>query len=146
MNKNNINLEDYVSDSRLKEIAEEEFRRALREDPERILNNMAYKYVAHLVDDLMDDEMKAHVKEKTKEVIQELSTYTVYHTPTRYDDHKSLAYQFMEEAVIENRQVIFDCVLKKIEAYPYESKIFEKIDNAVGVWVDKRMMVLLGRF
>ena len=145
MNKNNINLEDYVSDPRLKEIAEEEFRRALREDPERILNNMAYKYVAHLVDDLMDDEMKAHVKEKTKEVIQELSTYTVYHTPTRYDDHKSLAYQFMEEAVIENRQVIFDCVLKKIEAYPYESKIFEKIDNAVGVWVDKRMMVLLGR-
>ena len=74
-------------------------------------------------DCFMDDEMKAHVKEKTKEVIQELSTYTVYHTPTRYDDHKSLAYQFMEEAVIENRQVIFDCVLKKIEAYPYESKI-----------------------
>ena len=80
-----INIEEYLTEEEMKEIAQQEFRKCIshqsKESLERIINNSAYQVVWSAVDESLDGEAIGILKEKVIEIIGDMSAFNVFATP-----------------------------------------------------------------
>lgn len=106
----NINIEDYLSDSEIKEIIKEEFRKAIRKSIDKngvstFIANLGYQNVFEMINEEAP-EFEDEIKTKTKEVIDNLTDYSVFRKKDLVDKEDSLAQKYLEEAVENNKDII----------------------------------------
>lgn len=137
MNDNTItlNINDYISDYDMKEMIRLEVVRALRTkinaEADRLLGNLSHYQAQAIVDELLTEEQRELVKTKTLAIINDLGTYTVFHTDYRGQGNNAV-YQ-LNQAVSENVSLIKDKVKEVIDNYPYADKLE---DDCLGVLHD----------
>lgn len=136
-----IDIKDYLSDSEMRIIVEEEFREKIRKyfntesDIARIITNLGYYNTFKIIEDEVPN-FKDLIKQKTKEQCEKISSYAVFREKSDYERQNSLAQDYLEEAVEENKDLINRKVLDIINglnkqdiAFEINSIIEEKIDN-----------------
>ena len=136
----NINIEDYLTEEEIKEIVKEEFRDKIKESLRRNgvttwIANMGYKNVLEIINTEIP-EYETLVKEKTKEVIEGLSSYSVFRKADLVDREDSLGQKYLEKSVEENKEIINNKVIKIFNelgkqdiSYEISNIIEEKIEN-----------------
>lgn len=117
MNKE-INIKDYMSDEEIKAIIEDEIvretRRTLCNEKEitRILTNISYYELWKKIEEEVPNCQEI-IKEKTKGKILEISKFDIFQKRDDFLEYKdSLAQQFLNESVKENKNIIDDKVKK----------------------------------
>lgn len=114
-----INIKDYMSEEEIKAIIEDEIvretRRTLCNEKEitRILTNVSYYELWKKIEQEVPNCQEI-IKEKTKEKILEISKFDIFQKRDDFLEYKdSLAQQFLNESVKENKNII-DYKVKKI--------------------------------
>lgn len=136
----NINLENYLNVDEIKLIVKEEFRNNIRENLKRngVANwiaNLGYQNVLEIINTEIP-EYESLVKEKTKEVIEGLTSYSVFRKKDLIDNEDSLAQKYLEQAVENNKEIInqkiiniFNELAETDIACEIENIISEKLEN-----------------
>ena len=113
-----INIKDYMSEEEIKAIIEDEIvretRRTLCNEKEitRILTNVSYYELWKKIEQEVPNCQEI-IKEKTKEKILEISKFDIFQKRDDFLEYKdSLAQQFLNESVKENKNIIDDKVKK----------------------------------
>ena len=111
-----INIKDYMSDEEIKTIIEDEIvketRRTLCSEKEitRILTNISYYELWRRIEEEVPN-CKEIIKEKTKEQMLDISKFDIFQKRDDFLEYKdSLAQQFLNESVKENKNIIDDKV------------------------------------
>ena len=114
--KMEINIKDYMSDEEIKTIIEDEIvketRRTLCSEKEitRILTNISYYELWRRIEEEVPN-CKEIIKEKTKEQMLDISKFDIFQKRDDFLEYKdSLAQQFLNESVKENKNIIDDKV------------------------------------
>ena len=136
----NINIEDYLSDEEMKQIVKEEFRKKVEESIRRnnvttFIANVGYQNVFEIINKEIP-EYENLVKEKTKEVIENLSSFSVFRKKDIVDNEDSLGQKYLEKAVEDNKNIINEKVIKIFNklgerdiSYEISNIIEEKIED-----------------
>jgi len=105
-----FNVSDYLSEEDMKRIATEEFRaacgRSSKENFDRIISNSAYYLVGDLVDEHFSGDMVETLKAKTIEVINGLSSHTVFSPPSAWDRAASKGFEHLQTLLDEQKPLI----------------------------------------
>lgn len=111
-----INIKDYMSDEEIKAIIEDEIvretRRTLCNEKEitRILTNISYYELWRKIEEEVPNCQEI-IKEKIKEKLQEISMFDIFKRKNDFlEERDSLAQQFLNESVNENKNIINDKV------------------------------------
>lgn len=111
-----INIKDYMSDEEIKSIIEDEIvketRRTLCNEKEitRILTNISYYELWKKIEEEVPNFQEI-IKEKTKEQMLEISKFDIFRKRDDFlEERDSLAQQFLNESVNENKNIINDKV------------------------------------
>ena len=105
-----FNVSDYLTEDDMKRIATEEFRaacgRSSKENFERIISNSAYHLVGDLVDAHFNGEMVETLKAKAIEVINNLSTHTVFSPPSAWERAASKGFEHLQTLLDDQKPLI----------------------------------------
>lgn len=114
--KMEINIKDYMSDEEIKAIIEDEIvretRRTLCNEKEitRILTNISYYELWKKIEEEVPNCQEI-IKDKTKEQMLDISKFDIFQKRDDFLEYKdSLAQQFLNESVKENKNIIDDKV------------------------------------
>lgn len=114
----NFDIDDYLTESDRKRIAEEVYRDALyakiRDDKERIISNAAYQTVSKMCGELIPD-FEQLIVEKVKGVITKLSAGTVFDKPNAWGGEGNAAWHLLNKLVMEKQDRIENRVNKIID-------------------------------
>jgi hypothetical protein len=118
-----IDVKDYLSEFEIKEIVKDELRFKIRQqfdinNIERIFTNSAYGIVWEEVNKSIDYDMTEFIKNKVIEVISNLSNYSVFRDKGDYiygRDKNSIAQEYLNQYVEENKNIINDRVVEIIQ-------------------------------
>lgn len=131
-----IKIENYLDETEIKEIVENELRIQIRqhfkneENARRLTSNIAYEIVTDEVNKIIPN----YEQELINKVVELLSkkdlTYHIFDFDT-YGGGKarSLGAKIMEEAVRENKQLIKDKVVEGIQNRDYSEEAMIKLEN-----------------
>lgn len=136
-----INIFDYVSPEKITEIAEDEIRRAFREqfrkeaDVERVLSNLTAEYVFKLI----ENEWASHavdfekaLRERIDSAIRDDSVkYYVFRRKDAWDRTESPAVKILDEECANSRPLIREMVEKHIREYPFHELDRDEIGGVI---------------
>lgn len=106
----NINIEDYLSEDKIKSIVEEEFRDKIKsmfsteKEINRIITNLGYYNTFKIIEEEVPN-FKNSIKEQTKKQCENISSYSVFREKDSYSN-ESLGQKYLEEAVENNKEII----------------------------------------
>jgi len=133
-----IDISQYLSEEEKKSIAVEEYRNAIRQlvqvDKERILSNCAYTVVQKLVDDAFNEDLNTILVDKVKDIINNLSSYSVFKRKDAWDKDESKGHKYLESAVEDNKQLIESKVqeiIAELDVSSFHYKLEELMYNVV---------------
>lgn len=130
-----INLKDHLDDDMLRAIAEDEFRKLVRQqckdDFERILSNAGYALVHREVDAAFDDGMAATVRDKAIEVINGISAGHVFRAPDAWNREPSKGWEHLQAAMAEAKPAIVSRVHAIIAGID-ENRLLELIEHTIA--------------
>lgn len=132
-----INIQDYFSDEKIKEIAEEELRAAFREqfrkesDVERVITNLSVEYVHALVAEQWDGDFDELLREKVRDAIEKGVSYHVFRRKDAWDRTESPAVAILDEECENSRPLIRECVEKRIREYPFSELDRNEIGDVI---------------
>lgn len=131
-----VNIEDYLTQEELKEIAEQEYRYALQQnlrkeqDIDRIFTNSCYKMIWKILDEEYKNNkicFEDMLIKKIKHCIEDVSKYDIFRNED-YWDKDSIGQTILNEIVRNSRPQIEKRVNEIIEQYPFH----ELDDNEIG--------------
>ena len=121
-----IKIEDYLSEEEIKEICKEALYQKIREDMRKlnvndIIANISYREVEAMVDTYVgeDDFCKKEIPKKVRDVIEGLSSFTVFRKADVGERKNSIAYDIMEEECRASRPLIKARVEQVINEYKF---------------------------
>ena len=127
-----INFKDHISDERMTEIIEEEFRSFVsskaKEDYERVALNGAYLIVWKYLDEQLEGKLDQIVKDQALNVVQGLSAYDVFRVPGIGERGSSVARQVLDNAIRDNKELVSERVKEVIKDLS-RSSIWELIEE-----------------
>lgn len=107
----NIEIENYLSDDEIRQIVEEEFRNRIKslfrteKEITRIVTNLGYYNTFKIIENEVPN-FKELIKEQTKKQCENISSYSVFRKKDAFESENSLAQDYLEEAVEENKEII----------------------------------------
>jgi hypothetical protein len=134
MNEITINIDNYISEEEKTAIVKEEFASLVRsrmnteKDIERILTNNGYYFFQKEIDELIPG-YKDVISEKVRELITKKATdysFSVFREG-RWGEEKSIATQYVENTVKENRDLIKSTVIEQIKDKDYSQDICDQL-------------------
>jgi hypothetical protein len=141
--KTEINIEDYLSNEEMKEIAIEEFRSIVRakiegikpdkriQDYERIISNSVYYYLETEIDKLLGTDTQELIKQGVKKVLTSKDfSFSIFREKDAWRSEPSQAQKFFNEAVIDNKPIIQEKVRQAIDDYDF-TDIHENIKEYI---------------
>lgn len=118
-----INVEDYLSVSEIREICKDSLRSKINTDAERILTNLAYNSSHSFVDSILTDAEKDTLKQKVKDVISKTSSSEVFRKADYWHKEDSIAQKYLNEAIVENKESIKLKVIEILENFDFASEL-----------------------
>lgn len=113
-----INVQDYLSEDEMKEIAKDVWadkcRYKLEKDKERIISNEAYTCVFRMVDEVFGENLNQILTEKIVEIIKDMSSFSVFRVKNAWDRDESVAQKVMCQVVEENKHILKDTVVAQM--------------------------------
>ena len=145
-----IDINDYLDEDEMREIAREQFARVVGEIlVDRLhygkiydfIGNLAYEVVWPAVDEKLGCDAREAIAERIPKVIEDLSEYSVFRKADKYLKREdSVAQVILDEVVRENRPLIERRVTEIIEGlsdYRIKDEIMAAIDEIVSDWLFK---------
>ena len=131
-------IEQYLTDEEKKDIALRVFEEKLRTsfstaEAERVLTNMAYEVAEKLVSENINDKFKEAIENKLPEIIDGLSSYTVFSRGDSYGAFRkepTLAWKTVDDWVKKNNAQIEDRVKAVIDGID-KVTLREEISTAI---------------
>lgn len=137
-----VNIDDYLDEAQKRSIVAEAFRNAAAQhaikDFERIISNSAYYLVGDIVDQHFEGRMVEVLKSKTIDVINKLSSTTVFSPPNAWDREASKGWQQMQKAIEDLKPMIHQRVSDIIADYDH-SALRDLIETQVGEAIIKKL-------
>lgn len=123
-----IDIEDYLSESEMKDIAKEEFalfiRNNLRKesDFDRILTNLSYEYIFKAISEETGKDVLTYIKDKIETLLQDDShiSYLLWRKKDAWENEESPAITIMNQAIKDNHEFIENKVHKLIDNYNFD--------------------------
>ena len=119
-----IKIEDYLNKGEIKEICKDALYQKIREDMRNlnvndIIANISNAEVEAMVDAYVgeDDFCKREIPKKVRELIEKLSSYTIFRKADVWERKNSVAYDIMEEECRASRPLIKARVEQIINEY-----------------------------
>ena len=117
--KTEVIIEDYLSREEIQDIVKDELRILVKdsfrkEKLDTLIANSSYKIVWKAVDEEMDGNLIETIKTKTLDIINNLSSYSVFHKKDAWEHEDSKAYIYMQQAIEENKDLIFSMTKERI--------------------------------
>jgi len=113
-----INVQDYLSEDEMKEIAKDvwadQCRYKLEKDKERIVSNEAYACVFKMVDEVFGENLNQILTEKIVEIIKDMSSFNVFRVKNAWDRDESVAQKVMCQVVEENKHILKETVVAQM--------------------------------
>ena len=131
----NIKIENYISDSEIKNILEDELRLQIRqhfkneENAERLLSNLSYHIVSEEVEKIVPNHIDMIVDKVSKLITEKDLSYHLYNFDYYDGKAKSLGAKIIEQTVKDNQQLIKDKVIESIQNADYTEDAFMKFEN-----------------
>ena len=135
-----INLSDHISETEMKEIARDEFRSAIRNffSTKNDMYNLIWYVGNKEFEKIIENEIpqyKEAIKKEVKKSVENTKNYGcyVFHRATKYSDYDSpdsLGYQYLQEA-IENNKGVIENKVKEIISRLDEDDIRDKIIDII---------------
>lgn len=121
-----IEIKDYLNHEEIKEICKDALYQKIREDMRNlnvndIIANISYAEVAAMVDTHLgeDNYCKKTIAQKTQQIIENLSSYSVFRKADAWERQNSVAYDIMEEECRAARPLIKKRVEQIINEYNF---------------------------
>lgn len=121
-----IEIKDYLSQEEIKEICKDALYQKISADMSKlnvndILANISHADVEAMVDEYVgeDDFCKTEIPKKVRNVIENLSTFTVFRKADAWERKNSIAYDIMEEECRAARPLIKKRVEQIINEYNF---------------------------
>lgn len=121
-----IKIEDYLDEQEIKEICKDALYQKIREDMRNlnvndIIANISNAEVEAMVDAYVseDDFCKREIPKKVRELIEKLSSYTIFRKADVWERKNSIAYDIMEEECRASRPLIKARVEQIINEYNF---------------------------
>ena len=121
-----IKIEDYLSKEEIKEICKDALYQKIREDMRNlnvndIIANISNAEVEAMVDTYVgeDDFCKREIPKKVRELIEKLSSYTIFRKADAWERKNSIAYDSMQEECRASRPLIKARVEQIINEYKF---------------------------
>ena len=121
-----IEIKDYLNQEEIKEICKDALYQKIREDMHKlnvndIIANISYAEVAAMVDTHLgeDNYCKKTIAQKTQQIIESLSSYSVFRKADAWERKNSIAYDIMEEECRAARPLIKKRVEQIINEYNF---------------------------
>lgn len=121
-----VNIEDYLSTDDIKEVCKDVLYQKIRDDMRHlnvndIIANISYSEVAAMVDTYVgeNDFCKKEIPRKVRDIIDEMSTYSVFHKADAWERKNSVAYDIMEEECRASRPRIKARIAQIIDEYNF---------------------------
>lgn len=123
----NINIEDYLSQEEIKEIAKEQFSQAVKErfrkssDVERVMTNLSYEYLFKAVSETIGRDSLELIKDKVVSLLQDDShiSYLMWRRKDAWENNESPAITVMNKAIKDNEDLIKSRVYSFISNYDF---------------------------
>lgn len=142
-----IDIDEYFTPEMIKEIAEDELRRAFRRqfqkeaDVDRVLANLAHEFVFTLVAEQWDGDFAELLKNKIKYAIEsDHIKYEVFRRKDVWDRTESPAIKILDEECVNARPLIRKCVEKHIREYPFHELDRDEIGNVIYDVIMERIL------
>lgn len=132
-----IKIEDYLNQSEIKEIVQDELRSQVKklfsgseENTQRLLSNLCYAVVSEEVEKIVPNHKEMIVDKVAKLITEKDLSYHLYN----FDNYgsgsaKSLGAKIIEQTVKDNQQLIKDKVIQSIQNADYTEEAFMKFEN-----------------
>lgn len=137
-----IDFIQYLTEEEKQQIVRDEFSQYVRnqfeKDHERIFNNAAYSVIYAAVNEHFNGEMAAKIKEKAIEVIEGLSTYTVFKRKDAWDKDESKGFIALNQSIEELRPAIKDKLQSLIDSLD-EGELNELLKDEAVYLLDKKL-------
>ena len=121
-----IEIKDYLNHEEIKEICKDALYQEIREDMSKlnvndIIANISYAEVAAMGDTHLgeDNYCKKTIAQKTQQIIESLSSYSVFRKADAWERKNSIAYDIMEEECRAARPLIKKRVEQIINEYNF---------------------------
>jgi hypothetical protein len=142
-----IEVKDYLSESEIKEIVQQELRIKVRQqfdlnNIERIFSNSAYHIVWEEVNKSIDYDVTEFIKNKVIQIINELSAYSIFRDKGDYiygRDKNSIAQDYLNQYVEENKNIINDRVIEIMQGLDSE-KLNDQLYDLIYQVVEDRII------
>lgn len=137
-----INFKDYLSDERMTEIVEQEFRHAVQtlfysnRETERILSNLSYRVAEDIVAshlNMTKEEYRDGLTARIREVLEDGDkiSFEVFHRKSYVFDHSdSPVIEIMNTVLKESKPIIEKRVNEIIARYPF-NELQEDIEDTI---------------
>ena len=121
-----IKIEDYLDEEEIKEICKDALYQKIREDMRNlnvndIIANISNAEVEAMVDTYVgeDDFCKREIPKKVRELIEKLSSYTIFRKADVWERKNSIAYDIMQEECRASRPRIKARIEQIIDEYNF---------------------------
>lgn len=121
-----IKIEDYLDREEIKEVCKDALYQKIREDMRGlnvndIIANISHSEVAAMVDTYVgeDDFCKKTIPQKVRDVIEGLSSFTVFRKADVWERKNSVAYDILEEECRNARPLIRQRVEQIVNEYKF---------------------------
>ncbi len=121
-----VNIEDYLSTDDIKEVCKDVLYQKIRDDMRHlnvndIIANISYSEVAAMVDTYVgeDDFCKKEIPRKVCDIIDGMTTYSVFRKADAWGRKNSVAYDIMEEECRASRPRIKARIAQIIDEYNF---------------------------
>lgn len=117
--KTEVIIEDYLSREEIQDIVKDELRILVKdsfrkENLDTLIANSSYEIVWKAVDEEMDGNLIETIKTKTLDIINDLCSYSVFRKKDVWEHEDSKAYIYMQQAIEENKDLIFSMTKERI--------------------------------
>lgn len=139
-----IDFKEYLTDGDIRDIAKtallklftEQFKS--KENLERILSNMAYHVVWGEMDKNVSNELSQKIQEKVIKIVSDDSSYGLFRKADAWGKEDSKAYQYLQQAVIDNKEIINTAVIKNLQKLDDEY-LNDLLTNHVSLFIIEKL-------
>lgn len=143
-----IDIREWFSNEQMKEIAEDELRKAFRSqfqkeaDVERVITNLSLEYIFALVADQWDGDFSELLREMVKKSINEDTVkYQVFRRRDAWDRTESPAVAILDDECAKSRPLIKAAVEKHISEYPFNELDRDEIGCVIYDVIMEKILV-----
>lgn len=126
-----IDIMKYITDDQIGEIVANVVRDKVREtcieSLSTMISNAAYKIVWEMVNEQFNDKLENMLKDKVVEIINNMSSFNVFHWKTYNYDTNSRGADIVDETVNGMRNEIAEKVHKEFDDFKFNKKIKNEI-------------------